>query len=393
MPVWAVTGKLGAGKTLVAVSRIQKYLNENRRIATNLDLNLEHLINDESKNATVFRMPDVPTIDSFKAIGQGYDGKFQGDHKNGLVVLDECAKWLNTRNWSDKNRKSLIDYFVHLRKLRWDMILIIQDIDALDKQFRDLYCEHVVYCTRSDRYNIPFVGWIFKLLNGGDRVTLPRMHVGEVFYSVGNGRQNKVENWFYRGTKLMKAYDTEQAFYDDSPHEIYQYLPPYLTVGRYKDKYAEFKKTLKSIRFYHVFFIGLFSGSALVSALGNSEEKPERGAFTCNDSWEKLFGSCDITHADVKIMLARHNKKESSTGVSRSLDLDTQGEDLDPLDGVYISGSVGVGGSQFEYVFSKNGETFYPFEHGYRTYDIDDCSATLLNMSDRTDRTIIYCKK
>lgn len=253
MPVWAVTGKLGAGKTLVAVSRIQKYLNQNRRVATNLDLNLECLVNPNAKKTHCLRIPDVPSVTDFKNIGLGYDGKFIGDEKNGLVVLDECAKWLNSRAWNDKARKELIDYFVHLRKKRWDLILIIQDIEALDKQFRDLYCEHVVYCTRSDRYNVPVIGWLLKLLNGGDRLPLPKVHIGQVFYMVGNGKQSSVENWIYRGTGIMSAYDTEQGFDENTSPQLNSFLPPFYTTGRYRDKYYDIKNFFKNLKTHHFF--------------------------------------------------------------------------------------------------------------------------------------------
>lgn len=50
MPVYFVQGKLGSGKTLAGIHRIQEALNQGRRVATNIDLRLEKLINPWAKN-------------------------------------------------------------------------------------------------------------------------------------------------------------------------------------------------------------------------------------------------------------------------------------------------------------------------------------------------------
>jgi hypothetical protein len=378
VPVWAVTGKLGAGKTLVAVSRIQKYLNANRRVATNLDLKLENLISIHAKKTECFRLPDVPTLESLEGIGLGYDGAFIGDERNGLVVMDECAKWLNSRDWNDKSRKALINYFVHLRKKRWDLILIIQDINALDKQFRDLYCEHVVYCSRSDRYGIPFIGPVLKLF-WGEKIPLPRVHIGNVYYCIGT-KENHVENWIYRGNSIMEAYDTEQGFNESTSPMLYQYLPPYLISGRYQQKYDELKKVIKSFKVSHFFFIGLLLGGFAIKAMEPDGNNPDRGNWTCNDDWKLLFGSCDLTKADVKKMISQYT---SSSVVKAAPDLSGKGQtkDVPPIDYVYISGSV-ESSDGFDYLFNGAGDVpFYPAAHGYTVRWGGVCKAFLISLN------------
>lgn len=392
MPVWCVTGKLGSGKTLVAVSRIQKYLNQGRKVATNLDLKLEHAINPWAKNTICYRLPDVPTVDDFKMIGKGYDGEMKDDDSNGLVVLDECAKWLNSRGWNDPNRKKLIDYFIHLRKLRWDLIIIIQDIEALDKQFRDLYCEMIVYCSRTDRYNIPFIGAVLKFLNGGDRLPMPKIHVGTVMYNLGMGKSHKIESWVYRGTALYKAYDTEQGFDEISSPNTYQYLPPFYTYGKKVSRYDHFKKSFQNIKSYHFFLLGALLGSAVLNALTPIGEHPNRGSFMCNDDWKLLFGDCSLSVKDVQEIYKNH-KKLSATSEDASASLDADAAEAvaeHPLDNVHITGSVKTG-STYEYLFVKNGEPFEPYFAGYRIYDGTDCKALAMNYENPNDRKYIYC--
>ena len=87
MAVYFVTGKLGAGKSLMAVARIKDYLERGRTVATNLDLYLEHLISKKSKTCTVLRLPDQPSVEDFELMGIANDTP--DESKNGLLVLDE----------------------------------------------------------------------------------------------------------------------------------------------------------------------------------------------------------------------------------------------------------------------------------------------------------------
>ncbi len=229
MAVYFVTGKLGGGKSLVSVHRIRLALHNGAPIATNIDLNLKNMIGRKSKNCRVFRLPDKPTVYDFNAIGNGntsYD-----ESKNGLIVLDECGTWFNSRSWNDKSRQEVINWFLHARKLGWDIIFIVQDISIVDKQARLALGEHVVYCRRMDRLTIPFIGTIYRLITGS-KLPLPKIHMGVVKYGDGQNAM-VVDKWTMMGLSLYSCYDTKQAFSDFYDKAIYSVLPPYYTHGRY----------------------------------------------------------------------------------------------------------------------------------------------------------------
>jgi len=119
MPNYVVFGALGSGKSLIAVSRIRDYLEEGRPVASNLDLYPDHL-----PPGRIVRLPDLVTADALNALGENDNG---GDEtRNGLIVLDECALWLNSRKWGEKTRQALIDWMVHARKLGWDLMFLVQ---------------------------------------------------------------------------------------------------------------------------------------------------------------------------------------------------------------------------------------------------------------------------
>lgn len=228
MSSYFITGKLGSGKTLVAVGRIFDYLGQGRLVATNLDLNLENYLNSQSKK-TYVRLPDKPTSDDMAMLGFGNTSP--DEEKNGLLVLDELGSWFNSRSWQDKSRKPLLDWFIHARKFGWDLLLIVQDIDMVDAQLRGMLGEHLVVCKRLDRLRIPFIGWFMKIL--GMKGNLPKIHSARVHYGETTN-DLVVDRWFYRGTDFYKAYDTKQIFSLSYKHGIYTRLSPWHTTGRFQ---------------------------------------------------------------------------------------------------------------------------------------------------------------
>lgn len=264
MAVYVVTGKLGAGKTLVAVGKIQEKIVSGCKIATNLDLRVYKMprVGIFAKTPNVVRIPDKPSLDDLEAIGLGnvsYD-----ESKNGLLVLDECGTWFNSRSWADKERQAVINWFLHARKLGWDIIFLIQDLSIMDKQARVALAEHVVYCRRLDRITIPFIGALYSLITGS-KLPLPRVHIGIVKY--GDSAQSiVVERWTYTGRDLYSSYDTKQSFSDSYEHASFSYLTPYLSHGRYAARRdSRFYMTLTKIYFKKYSKVLCFVLGALIS--------------------------------------------------------------------------------------------------------------------------------
>lgn len=246
MSIYVITGKLGNGKTLLAVSRIREYLREGRRVATNLDLRLEFMLGPKSRSVDVQRVPDKPTAADLESIGLGCDTV--DESRYGLLVLDELGSWLNSRDWGDKGRQGLIDFLIHSRKKRWDVIFIVQNQSMLDKQVRDALLEYLVTCKRLDKVRVPFFGIIGKVLTmGAWDGRIGRVHLGVVAYAAGSVVLSNaliVDRWFYRGVELFKAYDTEQVFSSRYAHGVYSYLSPWHVVGRYLEAKKPFWERL-----------------------------------------------------------------------------------------------------------------------------------------------------
>jgi hypothetical protein len=256
MAFYIVTGRLGAGKTLVAVSRIQRALSSGLRVATNLDLFPENMLPVSRRELSLTRLPDLPDVEHFEALGLGSD-VVADESKFGLIVLDECAAFFNARTWADKGRQGVIDWLKHSRKLRWNVYLIVQSESMLDKQIRDAFGEHLVVCKRMDRLSIPFVGPFFKLL--GVDLRPPKIHVGIVRYGLSKS-DPVVDRWMYRGHQLYDAYNTEQIFDADTSPGLNSALSPYHVKGRIMDKFQLAKFMARGL------LASSFTAGALISA-------------------------------------------------------------------------------------------------------------------------------
>jgi len=225
MAVYSVEGKLGTGKTKFAVWRAQEAHADGRRVASNVDLKLEHFTRDS--RARYVRLPDKPTALDLEAMGHGNPDSYDED-KNGVLILDELGTWLNSRSFQDKGRAPLLDWLIHARKLGWDVYLIVQDAQMIDRQVREALIEYSCKCMRMDKVRIPLIGGIIKDVlgvvgwKGG---YLPRFHL--VAARLGAGANQVVsERWQYRGDWLHACYDTRQVFRADYPHGVHSVLHP-----------------------------------------------------------------------------------------------------------------------------------------------------------------------
>lgn len=393
MPVYFVQGKLGSGKTLASIYRMKQALNEGRRVATNIDLNLEKLVNPWAKKTFVIRMPDKPSPSDFEALPLGYDGDYKSEDFNGDLHLDECGIWFNSRNWNDKGRAGIIEWIIHARKKRWNLYFYVQDIDVVDKQAREMFAEHVVTCKRTDRLNIPFIGWalnIFSKTALGKKFNLPKFHMAIVQYGTSQFAPI-VDRWWYRGEKLYDAYDTEQAFYPpEHPNSVKlsTVLPPWYTYGRYHTRLEHLKNAIRYFKTKgrHFFLLGaglaVLGTNAAVTAL---PEVPKKGWFGCNEAYKALYGSCDAYPVVKEQGADKRTSKTSKTSVSQSSG--SVAQSLGGLGTVYVTGSV-ASGRGYDYFFSCDGRPCDLASIGFQIEPVTWCQAIIT----RDDvRKLIYC--
>lgn len=248
MADYLLCGQKGAGKTLLMVSRLRSGLLRGEQVATNLNLNLIHMLPKSCKDVLVYRIPDLPSGDELFGLGKGSDSKNESTF--GHLCIDESAVMLNARDWNEggRTKQSLLRFVPQSRKQHWHTYFITQLQSSMDKQIRGLG-EQVVNVFRTDRVPIPIIGGAIRMLMGilGFREggLLPQYHVGLVFY-----RGNLTGKWFAATSSLLHAsYDTDQIFSHDYPYGLYCYLPPWYFVDRTGEWVGE--HYVSSLELYH----------------------------------------------------------------------------------------------------------------------------------------------
>lgn len=228
MAVYFVSGGLGSGKTLAAVGQLRQYAINKNQIAGNLDIFLEHFSNSPRSKVTYTRIPDRPTADDLYALGTA-NNTYDEDN-NGLLVLDELATWLNSQSWNEKGRKELRDWFVHARKYGWDIIFLVQSIDAVDSQLVKLLMEYHVPMSNLEKINVPLIGGLGRTFRkNGKPFRLPKIHVGKVMYK----DLVKADRWVFRARNLYQCYNTKQVISDSYSHGAHCQLSRWHLEGRY----------------------------------------------------------------------------------------------------------------------------------------------------------------
>lgn len=213
MSDYAIIGKKRTGKTLIAVAIIRDALVKGKRVATNVNLNLDHLMHHTSKK-TVIRLPDHPTVEDFESLGRGQPGVAEED--NGVLVLDEVSHFWNARQFQDKNRLTELQWLTQSGKDGWDVYYIMQGLVQIDKQVRDTQIEYLVTIKRTDKWPIPFITPLTSMMFGEDRaLRFPKMRLAITRHGIDRDSL-VVSRKFYFARDLYPCYETQQKFLDSS---------------------------------------------------------------------------------------------------------------------------------------------------------------------------------
>ena len=306
MSDYALTGKKGTGKSSGAVRQIQGRLRRGARVATNLNLHMEHLMPAHSR-AFAIRLRDKPSAHDLFSLGSGnpkivFEPIFDTDPKsrtfgqiigttdpkildgfdeeeNGLLVLDEMGTWLNSRSFQDPERAPVLDWLAHGRKFGWDTFYLMQHINQVDKQLRESFIEYVVRFHRLDKIKIPGVSAATRLITAGQHQgKFPKFHIGVMRLGVDPSGM-VADRWVFRSKGIQKAYDTTQVFQESYPHGTFCYLSHWHLEGyKYPDVVPIGWRFVNAVRGFFRPSVGSWSikDRHLVAAVYAREKSPQK---------------------------------------------------------------------------------------------------------------------
>jgi hypothetical protein len=223
-----LSGKRGEGKSISAARMMASYIRRGCTVATNMDIRMEHMARPWSK-LICYRLPDHPDVSAFESLPLGNENPVD-ESKNGLLVLDEVATFLNSRDWQARDRAAVIRWLLHSRKYGWDLLLIAQHPRLVDAQIRDSLCEVSATARRADKLPVPILGSVFKMIFG-KTLKLPRAHVVTFRYGFVPGAP-KLDIWWFSGREYQDCYDSLQKISFDGQAGLSCYLPAWHLKGR-----------------------------------------------------------------------------------------------------------------------------------------------------------------
>lgn len=130
-------GVPGSGKTYEAVKKIVFNLKKRRHVYTNIDGMDVDIQQEFMKN--LVGMDDYEFDKYFHFLSRDDVQQFWTIARHGsLIVLDEIHKTFNCRDWQSKKNNAFADWASTHRHYGYDLILITQDMDKVEKQVRSL---------------------------------------------------------------------------------------------------------------------------------------------------------------------------------------------------------------------------------------------------------------
>lgn len=143
-----VQGPPGNGKSFYAIRKVAQAWDAGKVVATNVALApdaAERIARRNPVRAMVpaLRRSRVDRLERALHVSEDLDELFAlrlrgSGEARGVMVLDEAHNWMNARSWTAGDRANIVRFFSQHRKLGWDVYLIAQDAEMIDRQVRAL---------------------------------------------------------------------------------------------------------------------------------------------------------------------------------------------------------------------------------------------------------------
>lgn len=147
------SGTPGSGKSYHATERIYYALRSGKNVISNFDFDLSKIRHCRGHFSFLCNVDlNIKNL-------LWYASQYHEDRKESqtLIVIDEAGVKFNARSWQDSDRMGWLDFFSQHRKLGFDVLLIAQSDQMIDKQIRSfIEVEHLHRKLRSSGFLIGF---------------------------------------------------------------------------------------------------------------------------------------------------------------------------------------------------------------------------------------------
>lgn len=204
--IYFFSGTPGSGKSLHAAKMIDQWVRRGRNVIANFDINENFWDKKKIKNRGVINCLDntdlnIDYLIKFADIHHKRNNKGQIKERQTLLIIDECQTMFNSRSWNTRGRDRWVIFFTQHRKYGFEVLLISQNKDLVDKQIRG--CFEYNYKHRNAR-NFKLGGALLAMLCGGNCIVV------SVDWML-NGKHDHTE-WLFGMRKYYSLYDSYRIF-------------------------------------------------------------------------------------------------------------------------------------------------------------------------------------
>lgn len=197
--IYFYSGTPGSGKSCHMADNMIWWLNSGRRCIGTVTINNKCLRKKHGKYSYV-NIYDLKPSNLVKFSKRYFKNKPIKENQI-LLVIDECHRIFNPRDWNSKTRNEWLTFFAEHRHLGYKIILVAQNDRQLDRQIR---CQIEYEFIHRKVNNYGFFGLILALLSGGSLF---------VCVKIWKPMREKVGSEFFRGRrKLYNFYNTFEQF-------------------------------------------------------------------------------------------------------------------------------------------------------------------------------------
>lgn len=201
--IYLYTGTPGSGKSLHTARVIYWLLKRKKPVICNFPIALNRVSKKADKLPFLYLDNMELEPNRLVAYAREYWGKKKGRVKEGelTVIIDESQILFNARDWKQAGRADWLKFFTQHRKFGYDIILVAQFDEMIDKQLRSLVEYEVIHRKVSN----------FGL--GGKLLSL--VALGKLFVSVTvwYPMKEKVGSDFFKASRrYYSLYDTYADF-------------------------------------------------------------------------------------------------------------------------------------------------------------------------------------
>ena len=201
--IYLYSGTPGAGKSLHIANHLFWWVKRGVGIVTNFDFNHSG-IRSRRYSAILSVDNENLTPELLKRFSREYYSRYEFREGGIKLVIDECQLIFNSREWNRPDRAEWLAFFTQHRKYGYDIFLVAQFDQMLDKQIRALIEYEVIHRKVA---NFGFWGSFFNIITGGKLFVAVTM-----WYPM---KTKTSSEFFHARKKYYSLYDTYKLFNEE----------------------------------------------------------------------------------------------------------------------------------------------------------------------------------